>query len=220
MGKKNKKVREVKKRGIELSDSEFKELIELLVYANRVAKREDGKEYRNMIYYMKHDIIKYLITDHREKLKILKCFDNEHKLFHIQIGDVVFHVPYGVRYGIKFDDLEEIEYKKELNRDLTCPRSPKSIFIRLLVFHACLNGGMENIKSGVIKFWIVNEIYRLSYPDCKSIEIKRENGKQSNNPEPNTEYCLVMDGEIKHKNKFSMFWNVAAHDFYMYYRNI
>lgn len=214
---KKKKTKAIKKRGIQLSDSEFSELIGLLVYANRIAKREDGKEYKNMIYYMKHDIIKYLITDHREKLKIFKCFDNEHRLFHIQIGDVVFHVPYGVRYGIKFDDLEEIEYKKELNRDLTCPYSPKFIFTRLLTFYACLNGGIENIKSGVIKFWVVNEVYKLSYPENKSVEIKRENEKQSNNPGPNTEYCLVIDGEIKNKDKFSMFWNVALRDYHLIY---
>ena len=209
----------VKKRNIVLTDEQFNDLVDILVCANRTAKKEEAVEYRNMIYYMKHDIIKYFITDHREKLKIFHCFDNEHRLFHVQINDAIFHVPYGVKYGLKFEDFEEIEYNKEFDKDLSCPYKPEEIFKKLFEYYVYLNKGINNIKSGVIKYWYVNEIFKLHMPDHK-VEVKRENGKQSNNPGPNTEYCLFVNDEIRHKEIFSKFWDDCAGEFELHFKNI
>lgn len=213
------KKKKVKRRNIVLTEEQFNELVNILVYANRTAKKEEAEKYRNMIYYIKHDTIKYFITDHKEKLKIFSCFDNEHKLFHIQINDVIFHIPYGVKYGLKFEDFEQIEYNKNFDRNLTCPYKPEEIFKKLFEYYVYLNKGIENIKSGIIKYWYVNKIYQSSIPEHK-IEIKRENGKQSNNPGLNTEYCLYKDNEITSRKLFSEFWKVAVGMYDIFYKTI
>jgi hypothetical protein len=207
----------MKKRNIKLSENQFKELITILVEANRTAKKEEAIEYNNMIYYIKHDIIKFFITDYPEKLNIRSCFDGDHKLFHIMINNVIFHVPFGVKYGLKFEDYELIEYIKDFDKDLTCLYKPEEIFKKLFEYYVYLNKGINNIKSGVIKYWYVNYIYQQINNNS---EIKRENGKQSNNPGLNTEYCLFINNEIVEKKLFSEFWDITANKYKEYFKII
>lgn len=214
--KKKTKEKVVKKRGIELNEIQFRDLINILVNANRTAKKEKALEYRNMIYYIKHDIMKFLITDYPEKLNIKSCFNGEdHKLFHIQVEDAVFHIPYGVRYGLKFENYELIEYIKDFDKDLSCPYTPEQIFKKLFEYYVYLNKGIDNIKSGVIKYWYINVIYQKL--NSGKIEVKRDNNKQSNNPGPNTEYCLFVNNQIVEKKMFSEFWEEAVNRYDEYF---
>jgi len=106
---------------------------------------------------------------------------------------------------------------KYFDRNLTCPYKPEEIFKKLFEYYVYLNKGIENIKSGVIRYWYVNEIFKLHIPDRK-VEVKRENGKQSNNPGPNTEYYLFIDDEIRYKELFSKFWNDCAGEFELHFK--
>lgn len=213
-------MKKVKKRNVVLTDSQFDDLIDILVYANRLAKKEEASDYRNMIYYIKHDIIKYLITDHRDKLEINRCLDGEHKLFQIKIKDsTIFHIPYGVKYGLKFEEFEPIEYIKDFDRDLTCPYEITYIFKKLFEYYVYLNKGIENIKSGIIRYWYVNKIYQFDNQD-KIVEIRRDKDKQSNNPGPNTEYGLYIDNNIAVKKIFSEFWDIAVNKYNEYFNVI
>lgn len=210
--------KKVKKRGIKLNEEQFKDLIDILVNANKTAKKEEAAEYRNMIYYIKHDIIKFLITDYPERLNINSCFNGENKLFHIQVDNsAIFHIPFGVRYGLKFEDYELIEYIKDFNKDLTCSYKPEEIFKKLFEYYVYLNKGINNIKSGIIKYWYVNFIYQQTN---NNTEIKRENGKQSNNPGLNTEYYLFVNNEIVDKRLFFEFWDIAVSKYNEYFNTI
>ena len=146
--------------------------------------------------------------------------DGEHKLFQIKINNsTIFHIPYGVRYGLKFEAFEPVEYIKDYDRDLTCPYEPAEIFKMLFEYYVYLNKGIENIKSGTVRYWYVNEIYRLSTQEEK-VEIRRDINKQSNNPGPNTEYGLYINNILVVKKIFSEFWEMAVNDYIKFFNII